>query len=182
MAQHADDNRAHIRALELYDLQIDLLETLLDHVRHERLGASVPVTFELRDGERNMPLRNWQAQHLASPRYAGAGLSDRVVAIKAGDAGSPSEVFIFNPTDPATFAGWRAQGDDHVPLEPDGRGWLWSRSLELWLGQWMGEYKDRKATWLRLYHPQGYLVLTPDELAARHWRGVQARKHRGRHT
>ncbi|MCS7079598.1 MAG: Uma2 family endonuclease [Chloracidobacterium sp.] len=50
-------------------------------------------------------------------------------------------------------------------LERDGRGWLWSEQLEVWLGEWEGEYHGVASRWLRLYDPTGRLVPTAAEAA-----------------
>lgn len=45
------------------------------------------------------------------------------------------------------------------PIRPNAQGWLWSEQMGLWLGAWHGKYNMFHATWLRLYHPDGTLVL-----------------------
>lgn len=52
-----------------------------------------------------------------------------------------------------------------MPIEPDERGWLRSKELELWFGPWRGEFLGKEQTWLRLYTPEGDLVLLPREAA-----------------
>jgi Uma2 family endonuclease len=61
--------------------------------------------------------------------------------------------------------GWRLskRTKKYQPIQPDERGWLWSAQLELWLGRWHGRYMNDERTWLRLYHPDGSLVLLPEE-------------------
>lgn len=44
---------------------------------------------------------------------------------------------------------------EYVRIEPDERGWLWSNSLELYLGVTNGR--------LRYFTPDGRLVPTPEE-------------------
>jgi Uma2 family endonuclease len=61
--------------------------------------------------------------------------------------------------------GWRLTNRHYVPIAPDERGWLWSEELQVWLGAWHGRYMAEEHTWLRLYHPDGGLVLLPDEAA-----------------
>jgi hypothetical protein len=182
MGSHNKHSHTTARGAELHHLQISLLETLLDQVRHERLGLDAQVRLNLTDSEYYTPLAQWQAEHLTSQRHATAGSADTQVVIMVSAGQQESELFICNPTDATTLAGWRIQDAKYVPIEADARGWLWSRNLDLWLGGWMGEYGGKKACWLRFYHAQGYLILTPEERSARHWRGVAARKLRGRHA
>ncbi len=61
--------------------------------------------------------------------------------------------------------GWRLskRTKKYQPIQPDERGWLWSAQLELWLGCWHGMYMNDERTWLRLYHPDGSLVLLSEE-------------------
>lgn len=64
--------------------------------------------------------------------------------------------------------GWRLTPNrGYVPILPDERGWLWSAELGLWLGPWPGSYMAVEQTWARFYHPDGSLVLLPDEAAQR---------------
>jgi len=70
--------------------------------------------------------------------------------------------------DPATqmLWGWRLVGDSYVPIRADQEGALWSEQLELWLGRWQGEYLRSDTTWLRIWTPDGDLVLTFAEAEA----------------
>jgi hypothetical protein len=61
--------------------------------------------------------------------------------------------------------GWRVTANGYTPIEPDERGWLWSEQLGMWLGSWHGIYLGEEHTWPRLYHPDGRLVLLPEEAA-----------------
>lgn len=58
----------------------------------------------------------------------------------------------------------------YKPISSNANGWLWSEKLGLWLGAWYGLYGSFRTTWLRLYHPDGSLVLLKEE------RAEQARK------
>lgn len=77
-----------------------------------------------------------------------------------------SEYFVFDPFNPNSLQGWRL--DDYgryQPLRPDARGWLWSETLELWLGTWSGIILREPAVWLRFYDRDGNLVPLPQEAA-----------------
>jgi Uma2 family endonuclease len=63
----------------------------------------------------------------------------------------------------ARLLGWRLEKDAYAPIGPDERGWLWSEQLDLWIGPWHGKFLDETHTWLRFYHPDGSLVLLPEE-------------------
>jgi hypothetical protein len=53
----------------------------------------------------------------------------------------------------------------YLPLQPDARGWLWSDTLQLWLGLQAGHFQGTPGTWLRFYTPAGVLVPTAEEVA-----------------
>ncbi len=60
--------------------------------------------------------------------------------------------------------GWRLGPDmRYHALTPDERGWLWSEELGFWIGPWRGVYMGEEHTWPRLFHPDGQLVLLPEE-------------------
>ena len=59
--------------------------------------------------------------------------------------------------------GWRLDNGHYQSIEPDPRGWLWCRQLQLWLGTWQGQWAGHQATWLRFYDSEGQLVLLPAE-------------------
>ncbi len=75
------------------------------------------------------------------------------------------EYFCFDPAT-QTLWGWRLVGGSYVPIPADQEGALWSEQLDLWLGRWQGEYLRIEATWLRLWTPDGDLVLTFAEAEA----------------
>lgn len=62
--------------------------------------------------------------------------------------------------------GYRLVGRDYVLIEPDARGWLWSEVLGAYLGVWVGAYRGRWWSWLRLWDREGHLVLTREEREA----------------
>jgi Uma2 family endonuclease len=61
--------------------------------------------------------------------------------------------------------GWRLVDGVYQPIMPDEHGRLWSKELDLWLGRWQGTYLAEEHIWPRFYHPDGNLVLLPDEAA-----------------
>ena len=40
---------------------------------------------------------------------------------------------------------------------------MFSEELNLWLGTWNGSIEHQRMTYLRFYHPDGSLVLSPEE-------------------
>jgi Uma2 family endonuclease len=86
------------------------------------------------------------------------------------------EYYWYDPFEPRELQGWQLQaGGDYQAMTPDDRGWLWSPSLQLWIGRWEGTYKRAPAVWLRLYDQDGRLALTSDEAAAQRAEAEQAR-------
>lgn len=80
------------------------------------------------------------------------------------------DYFIFDPFAPNSLRGWHLElGRGYQPLQPNDRGWLWCKTLQLWLGTWEGSIRREPANgtcpWLRLYDPSGNLVLLPEEIA-----------------
>jgi Uma2 family endonuclease len=64
------------------------------------------------------------------------------------------------------LVGYRMSGQGYVQIKPDARGWLWSEVLGAYLGVWVGEYRGRVWSWLRLWDGEGNLVLTREEREA----------------
>jgi Uma2 family endonuclease len=86
------------------------------------------------------------------------------------------EYYWYDPFDPRELQGWWLQpGGSYQAIRPDERGWLWSPSLQLWIGRWEGIYKREPAIWLRLYDQAGRLALTSDEAATQRAEAEQAR-------
>ncbi|MCP4696447.1 MAG: hypothetical protein GY862_06325, partial [Gammaproteobacteria bacterium] len=77
------------------------------------------------------------------------------------------EYFCFDylaPQKENCLLGWRLNKlGVYQPLTCNGQGRLWSESLKLWVGLWPGDILRDKTVWLRLYTPEGHLVLTPAE-------------------
>jgi Uma2 family endonuclease len=78
------------------------------------------------------------------------------------------EYFLYEP---ATFRldGLRlaARSRAYQPIAPNAQGRLWSERLGLELGLWRGVYLKKRATWIRLFRPDGSLVPTEAEAAHR---------------
>ncbi len=80
------------------------------------------------------------------------------------------EYYIYDPFDPQSLEGWHLDAAQrYQPLGANEHGWLWSESLELWLGKWEGSIRREPPTgtcqWLRFYDHQERLVLLPEEIA-----------------
>lgn len=78
--------------------------------------------------------------------------------------------FIYDPFNPTSLQGWSLNNQfRYQPITSNAQGWLWSDILELWLGTWEGTLDREPPTgschWLRWYHPDGSLVLLPEEAA-----------------
>ena len=72
--------------------------------------------------------------------------------------------FIYAPIKGDFFKGWELDlGKGYQELEVNDKGWLWCSSLDVWVGRWEGILQNQKGTWLRFYHPDGSLVLLPEE-------------------
>ena len=74
--------------------------------------------------------------------------------------------------------GFRLVGGEYRPVVPDGRGWLWSEQLGLFVGLWHGRAGDQEADWVRLYHPDGTLVPTPQEQTEAERQRAEAERQR----
>ena len=67
------------------------------------------------------------------------------------------EYYCFDP-ETNHLEGWHLHSEHYRPCVPDERGWIWSETLQLWLGTWTGTFHGQTATWLRLYDAAGVLV------------------------
>ncbi len=81
-----------------------------------------------------------------------------------------AEYYVYDPFNPRSLAGWRLDNSQsYQACEPNQQGWLWCEKLGLWLGTWDGclrrEPMAGTVAWLRFYHPDGSLVLLPEEIA-----------------
>jgi Uma2 family endonuclease len=67
------------------------------------------------------------------------------------------EYFLYDP-DIRTLEGFRHNGTEYQRIEPDARGFLWSKELQLWLGTWTGPYQGNENLWLRFFDKDGNAV------------------------
>ncbi len=72
------------------------------------------------------------------------------------------EYFLQDP-DEVKLEGFRLMGETYWPIVPNAERRLWSERLGLDLGLWQGTFQEQTAIWVRLYHPNGRLVLTGSE-------------------
>ena len=75
-----------------------------------------------------------------------------------------AEYFCVNPDD-WSLQGWHLENRHYGALQPDARGWLWSATLQLWLGIQEGHFQGTTTNWLRFFTPAGMLVPTAEEAA-----------------
>jgi len=69
------------------------------------------------------------------------------------------EYYIFDPFEPNSLQGWRLNEEQiYEEIQPNEYGWLWSETVELWLGFWQGIILQEKATWLRFYDKETNLT------------------------
>ena len=78
-----------------------------------------------------------------------------------------SDYFVFDPFDPDSLQGWHLVKQRYQALSPNEHGWLWSETLQLWLGTWEGQVEQDTGVWLRFYDSQGQLLLLPEEQVQR---------------
>jgi Uma2 family endonuclease len=67
------------------------------------------------------------------------------------------EYYIYDP-DQHRLDGWHLAADKYQASIPNEHGWVWSEVLQLWLGNWTGEFQERHGTWLRCYDRKGQVV------------------------
>ncbi|WP_089935803.1 Uma2 family endonuclease [Candidatus Entotheonella palauensis] len=87
------------------------------------------------------------------------------------------EYFCVDPSD-HSLQGWQLAQGQYVPKPKDQRGWLWSDSLQVWLGFWEGVFQGTPDTWLRLINANGALVLTGAERAEAERHSAEAERQR----
>ncbi|NCJ07727.1 hypothetical protein GS597_14655 [Synechococcales cyanobacterium C] len=77
-----------------------------------------------------------------------------------------TDYFVYDPYNPQSLQGWHLGADQqYEAIPPNDQGWLWSPSLELWLGIWAGKIYHESAHWLRFYDASDNLVLLSKEAA-----------------
>jgi Uma2 family endonuclease len=90
---------------------------------------------------------------------------DRTVKkdLYAGTFRTP-EYFYYDP-DKVKLEGFRLGAKSYRLIVPNAGGRLRSERLGVELGLWQGVYQEQADTWIRLFHPDGRLVLTGNERA-----------------
>jgi Uma2 family endonuclease len=73
-----------------------------------------------------------------------------------------SEYFLYEPRS-ARVDGYRLLDHTYQRISPSTEGRLWSGELQVEVGVWNGEYEDTEGPWLRLFYPDGSMVLTAVE-------------------
>jgi Uma2 family endonuclease len=73
-----------------------------------------------------------------------------------------SEYVVYEPR-AESVEGFRLLDHNYQPIASSSEGRVWSRVLEVELGIWHGVYEDHGGPWLRLFRPDGSLVLTVEE-------------------
>jgi Uma2 family endonuclease len=99
---------------------------------------------------------------LLSPTTAEIDRTDKVDLY--GRVFRTSEYFMYEP-EKRKLEGLRLAGRFYQSLELDDQGRLWSERLGAFLGIWHGIRENHKRDWVRLYRPDGSLVLTGKEQA-----------------
>jgi Uma2 family endonuclease len=132
-----------------------------------------PDFFVVTGVDGSFPRRSWIVWQEGG-RYPEVIIELLSASTKAADLGPKKELYeqVFRTAeyfcvDPEDYSlrGWRLACRDYVPLEPDERGWLWSATLQLWLGLQEGRFQGTSDTWLRYFDPAGTLVPTGEEVA-----------------
>ncbi len=78
------------------------------------------------------------------------------------DVFKSQEYFLYEPR--AEMAdGYRLMDYRYKNIQRTAEGRLWSSLLEVEVGVWHGEYEGTEGPWLRLFYPDGRLVLTGEE-------------------
>lgn len=75
-----------------------------------------------------------------------------------------SEYFCVDP-ETHTLQGWQLEKCRYIPKVQDDRGWLWSDTLEVWLGFEAGSFQGYEDKWVRFFDADGHRILIAQELA-----------------
>jgi Uma2 family endonuclease len=79
------------------------------------------------------------------------------------DVFETSEYFLYEPR-AETVDGYRLLDHVYQRIPRSASGRLWSSVLEAEVGVWQGEVDEVEGPWLRLFYPDGRLVLTSEEV------------------
>jgi len=80
------------------------------------------------------------------------------------DVFKSAEYFLYEPRS-EMVDGYRLLDHKYQRISPSAKGRLWSGELQLEVGVWHGKYEGAEGPWLRLFYPDGSLVLTTEEQA-----------------
>ncbi len=78
------------------------------------------------------------------------------------DVFKSSEYFLYEPRSEVPD-GYRLLDHVYQKIPRSSEGRLWSSELQVEVGVWRGEYDGTEGPWLRLFYPDGRLVLTSEE-------------------
>ena len=112
---------------------------------------------------------------LLSPSTAEIDRTDKVDLY--GRVFRTSEYYLYEP-ETRTLEGLRLADRFYQSMEPDAQGRLWSERLGSFLGVWHGVREDREQDWVRLFRPDGSLVLTGEERAEMEHQRAEAERQR----
>ncbi|HSK80128.1 MAG TPA: Uma2 family endonuclease [Thermoanaerobaculia bacterium] len=73
-----------------------------------------------------------------------------------------AEYFLYDP-DAEALEGFRLMSSSYQPIPPNREGRLWSEQLGVSFGFWQGVFNNKTYLWLRLFRPDGNMVLTEAE-------------------
>ena len=148
--------------------------------RHEYRGSDFFLVREVAPKPERRSWKTWEEEdrfpdlivELLSPTTATVDLTTKK-RLYARTFRTP-EYFAYDK-DTRQLYGWRlGEGVAYHSLLPNERGWLWSEELQVWLGEWEGEYERVSSIWLRFYNGSDQLVPTGEEAQAAARREAEA--------
>ncbi len=160
------------RAVAEEERQLVLFEEGLRPDKPKKVAFRGPDAFIVR-GVPNVERDAWMAWEedgrlpdlileLLSPSTAGVDYGEKMRLYQ--DVFKSSEYFLYEPRS-ETPDGYRLLDHSYQRIPRSSEGRLWSSVLQLEVGVWHGEYDGAEGPWLRLFHPDGRLLLTHTELA-----------------
>jgi len=95
------------------------------------------------------------------------------------DVFKSKEYFLYEPQSEIPD-GYRLLDHVYQRIPPSSEGRLWSSELQVEIGVWHGDYRGTEGPWLRLFYPDGRLVLTNEELSDRRAEAAEQAKEQER--